>query len=348
MASTGSACRCSARSPVTRRSPCRSGISDSCRPARPRISDKRLDDLADRIETGRRSRPGRRHGAHHHGTLAGPCPALPPARPADRAGAGRAFSFVYPHILAGMARGRRRDRALLAPGGRGAAGGLRCLLAAGRLSGASCRAPRRCPPFPRRPARVRRETVRCMGNAAATWCSGESIEDGERRHAPDGGPAPGRHQLRPTQASSRLSDRDAADGRAPLGQGRRRLVGHEFHYASIISQEHRQFRRGHRRDGRVDSGSPAIATGSVTGTFFHVLAADSGGARRREEADDALVLPLAEMKLGVGRKLRPLAPDEPTVPKLEAVPALSRTVSPRSSRSSWQSCSLQHKSGYQE
>ena len=94
----------------------------------------------------------------------------PAARPAHRA---RARPGVLLHLsacAAGLARGRRRDRPLLAARRRAAACRLRLLLVARRLSRAARRrgSPRRAS-FSRACA-VSRGRGRCMANAAATWC----------------------------------------------------------------------------------------------------------------------------------------------------------------------------------
>ena len=65
--------------------------------------------------------------------------ALPPPGQRIALAADAAFTFLYPHHRADLARRRRRDRALLAACRRGAAAGLRRLLAARRLPGTACR-----------------------------------------------------------------------------------------------------------------------------------------------------------------------------------------------------------------
>jgi cobyrinic acid a,c-diamide synthase len=57
----------------------------------------------------------------------------------------------------------------------------------------------------------------------------------------------------------------------PLGRKGARLVGHEFHYASIVSQDASNFADVTDATG-VSLGAAGHRNGKVTGTFFHVLA----------------------------------------------------------------------------
>ena len=96
------------------------------------------------------------------------------ARPAHRAGVGRRLHLRLSARARWLAPGRRGDRAVLAAADEAAAGRLRCLLAAGRLSGTARRPPRGGAPFSGRLGAVRADTRRCMASAAATWCSAKA------------------------------------------------------------------------------------------------------------------------------------------------------------------------------
>ena len=93
------------------------------------------------------------------------------ARPAHRARPGRGLHLRLSACARWLAAGRRGDRAVLAAGRRGAAGGLRRLLAARRLSRAACRAARGGAQRFRDGLRASPRRGRCTASAAATWCS---------------------------------------------------------------------------------------------------------------------------------------------------------------------------------
>ena len=93
---------------------------------------------------------------------------LPPARPAHRAGARRRVLLRLSASPRGLARGRRRDRAVLAARRRGARSELRCRLAAGRLSGTARRQARRGVALHAPGCARSRGPSRCMASAAAT------------------------------------------------------------------------------------------------------------------------------------------------------------------------------------
>ena len=88
--------------------------------------------------------------------------ALPPPGQRIALASDQAFSFVYPPCGRRLAPFGRGDRRVLAARRRAAARRLRQLLAARRLSRASCRRARRCPPFSRRPRGV-------CSDAAGAW-----------------------------------------------------------------------------------------------------------------------------------------------------------------------------------
>ena len=127
-----------------------------------------------------------------------------------------AFSFVYPHVLDGWRARGRRDRALLAARRRGPAGGLRQLLASRRLSGASRRGACRRRSVPRRRDAVRHDAAGAwrVRRLHGAW---REPRGRRRRQPPHAGAARPRHQLRASQAASRLSP-GAAAIRQPVGK----------------------------------------------------------------------------------------------------------------------------------
>jgi cobyrinic acid a,c-diamide synthase len=231
--------------------------------------ERRLDDLADRIE---KAIDLDRVVAMAHTTMepaTGPCPALAP--PGQRIALARdeAFSFVYPHILQGW----REAGAEIVPFSPMAdeAPPVDCdacwlpggypELHAGRLA-ASHRF---------------LEGLRAFGahypvhaECGGYMVLGHSIEDGSGAHHMMAGllPVATSYAKRKLHLGYRVATpRD--DG--PLGKKGARLVGHEFHYASIVSQDVSNFADVTDATG-VSLGVAGHRNGQVTGTFFHVLA----------------------------------------------------------------------------
>ena len=232
--------------------------------------DKRLEDLADRMETYVDLDRVIALARTTMQPLAGHCPALPP--PGQRIALARdeAFSFVYPHILQGWREAGAEiipfspmaDEAPLPdcdacwlPGGYPE-------LHAGRIAA----------------ARHFLEGLRTFGQAhpvhgecGGYMVLGESLEDGSGvTHAMAGLlPVATSYARRKLHLGYRIA-KPLDDG--SLGRAGTRLVGHEFHYASIIRQEPGNFAEVTDASG-VALGTTGHRNGQVTGTFFHVLAA---------------------------------------------------------------------------
>ena len=137
---------------------------------------------------------------------------LAPAGPTHRARERCRLRLHLSACLERLAARRRRDRALLAACRRAAAARLRCLLAAGRLSGAACR--ERSPT----PTRFKQGLTRFAatrpvhGECGGYMVLGAGLVDaGGVRHAMTGLALP-RDELRRAPPASRLSDGEAASG----------------------------------------------------------------------------------------------------------------------------------------
>ncbi len=119
----------------------------------------------------RRSRRGAGAGGAAGGGRRQRRGADPAAGAADRHRRGCGLQLRLSARGRGLAGGGGRARGLLAAGGRGAGRGLRCLLAAGGVSGAARRAAGGGGAVPRAGWRAsRRRASRCTASAAGSWC----------------------------------------------------------------------------------------------------------------------------------------------------------------------------------
>lgn len=182
----------------------------------------------------------------------------------------RAFSFVYPHILAGWrnAGAEIRPFSPLAdepppedcdtcwlPGGYPE-------LHAGAIASAS-----------RFLGGVRSfsQTRPVHGECGGYMVLGQTLEDGDGKVHPMAGllPVSTSYAKRKLHLGYRIA-RPLGD--TVLGKAGARLVGHEFHYASISDQAPANLATVMDANGS-DLGTAGHRSGYVTGTFFHVLAA---------------------------------------------------------------------------
>ena len=134
--------------------------------------DAHIDRLADMIERSLDLDAIRRCAGTSASTRSGArfLRALPPPGQRIALAQDAAFTFLYPHVLAAMARRRRRNRAVLAAGRRGPP--------MPTATSAGCRAAiRSCTPADWRPPRTfapacgtSRRQGRSMASAAASWC----------------------------------------------------------------------------------------------------------------------------------------------------------------------------------
>ena len=229
--------------------------------------DRRLDAVADAIESAVDLAAVRRAAAP--AKLDDRQCVAASARPAHRS---RARSGVLLHVspsAGGLAIGRRGDPSFFAVGRRsaGSAGGRR--LAARRLSRAAWRRAGGGAALPGRAAR--------SGGAvgADPWrvrrLHGAGAGDRRRRGtaAFHGRAAAGRDLVRQAPASHRLSSRPASR-RRPAGIGRRAIMGHEFHYASVLQAGDEPLVDCRDATGAVVPEAGA-RRGSVSGTFFHAI-----------------------------------------------------------------------------
>ena len=232
--------------------------------------DKRLEDLADRIETHVDLDRVIALARTTMQPMAGPCPALPP--PGQRIALARdeAFSFVYPHVLQGWREAGAEiipfspmadeappsdcDACWL-PGGYPELHAGRIAAARHFLEG----------------LRIFGQRHPVHGECGGYMVLGESLEDGSgETHAMAGLlPVATSYARRKLHLGYRIA-KPLEDG--PLGRKGARLVGHEFHYASIIRQEPGNFAEVTDASS-VSLGASGHRNGQVTGTFFHVLAA---------------------------------------------------------------------------
>ena len=112
-----------------------------------------------------------------------------------------------------------------------------------------------------------------MANAAATWCSAARLEDGNGVvHAmADLLPVETSYAKRKMHLGYRVA-RLVADG--VLGTAGQCLVGHEFHYASVVDSDtspEAAFATIADAEGN-GLGATGHRRGHVTGSFFHVIA----------------------------------------------------------------------------
>ncbi len=226
------------------------------------LAERHLD-LDAIIDAGRAARAGGQRDA------AAP---LPPPGQRIALAQDAAFTFVYPHVLAGWRRAGAEivpfsplaDEAppdhcdvCWLPGGYPE-------LHAGRARGGGALSRRACA--------LRRDDGRCMASAAATWCSAK----GWRTPTASATRWPGCSGTRPASPSASCISATAqarlvAD--TPLGPAGRAVRGHEFHYASLVDcRRRRAARRARRRPGPRRSDTSGGRRGRVTGTFFHAIA----------------------------------------------------------------------------
>jgi cobyrinic acid a,c-diamide synthase len=232
--------------------------------------ERRLDGLADRIEMHVDLDQVIALARTTMQPSAGPCPALAP--PGQRIALARdeAFSFVYPHILQGW-REAGAEILTFSP-------------LADEAPPASCDACWLPGGYPElhagRIAAARQflEGLRAFGHnhpvhgeCGGYMVLGESLEDGGGETHIMAGllPVATSYARRKLHLGYRIA-KPLDDG--PLGRKGARLVGHEFHYASIICQEPGNFADVTDASG-VSLGASGHRNGQVTGTFFHVLAA---------------------------------------------------------------------------
>lgn len=207
-------------------------------------------------------------------------PQLPPPAQRIALASDAAFSFVYPHILAGWRAAGAEIKtfspvadepppddcgACWLPGGYPE-------LHAGRLSGADAFLDGL-----RSFARTRPVHGECGGYMVL----GRTLEDEHGRVHPMAGllPVATSYARRKLHLGYRVA-RLVGDG--VLGRAGAKLVGHEFHYASVVDGApcpHHAFCIAADADGR-DLGPAGHRLGRVSGTFFHVIAPASppGGA----------------------------------------------------------------------
>jgi cobyrinic acid a,c-diamide synthase len=230
--------------------------------------DRRLDAIADAIEDavdldaiGRAARPAR--------LAAGAQPGLRPPGQRVAVAQDRAFSFLYPHLLeawrtagaeivffsplADEAPDARADAVWLPGGYPELHGGV--LASAQRFQGGLRAFARRAVPI--------------HGECGGYMALGDGIEDAEgRRHG-----MAGLLQLETSFAKRRLHlgyrrARLLADG--ALGTAGTEIMGHEFHYASVLAVGDQPL--VDCRDAAGGTVAEAGARrGSVSGTFFHVI-----------------------------------------------------------------------------
>jgi cobyrinic acid a,c-diamide synthase len=231
--------------------------------------EQRLDDLADRIEKAVDLDRVVAMASTRMQPAVGSCPSLAPPGQRIALAQDEAFSFVYPHILQGW---RDAGAEIVAfspvadevppldcdacwlPGGypelhagRIAAAGH--FLEGLRAFGAS------------RPVH---------GECGGYMVLGETIEDGNGETHRMAGllPVATSYARRKLHLGYRVATLSA---NGPLGTRGARLVGHEFHYASIIRQDVSNFADVTDATG-LSLGPAGHRRGPVTGTFFHVLA----------------------------------------------------------------------------
>ena len=169
------------------------------------------------------------------------------AGPAHRAGARCRVLLHLSAYARRLARGRRRDHAILAAGRRGAGRQRRCVLAARRLSGTSCGTARR------RTARFR-ERLRAFAATRPVHgeCGGYMVlgagSDRRRRDAPrDDGAARARDQLCQTPHASRLSPGGAELRRCRASRRARGCAATNSTMRRILAQPDAAARRRARR-----------------------------------------------------------------------------------------------------
>ena len=248
-------------------SSCRSAISAWSRRTRRTIIDRRLDALADAIEAPSTLQPcdGRRR---RRSSMAGGTSRRPPGQRIALA-RDRAFSFMYPHLLedwrsagaeilpfsplADEAPDQRADVVWLPGGYPELHGGV--LAAARRFQdGLHVLAARSVP---------------IHGECGGYMVLGQGIEDAEgQRHS-----MAGLLQVETSFAKRRLHigyrrARLLADG--PLGSAGELIMGHEFHYASVLQAGDEPLVDCRDATGAVVAEAGA-RRGSVSGTFFHAI-----------------------------------------------------------------------------
>ena len=160
---------CSARCRGSSRWRCRSAISASCRP-RSNLALRRFwprwpDFVAAHVDLAAL----RAIAAQTSNRQMPQAPKFRP--PGNRVALARdaAFSFIYPHLLAGWRAAGAEILPFSPLADEAPDASSRCLLAAGRISGTACRTIGGCKPVPFRAAKLCRDRARCMASAVATW-----------------------------------------------------------------------------------------------------------------------------------------------------------------------------------
>ena len=196
------------------------------------------------------------------------------ARPAHRARAGRGLHLRLSASARRLAARGRRDRAVLAARRRAAAGAT--ATSAGCPAAIPSCTPARSPPRDR--FRAGLHAVR--RDAAGAWRVRRLHGAGRERsrtptacsHAHDRAARPC-HELRATQAASRLSRRRGCSPTARWARPATLVRGHEFHYAVA---DRRRATTSRSPSSPTAQGKPLGAAGGrrghVTGTFFHAIA----------------------------------------------------------------------------
>ena len=232
--------------------------------------DRRLDAVADAIESVGRSRGRAASGGACEARRPAAVSRLPPPGQRIALARDRAFSFMYPHLLEGWRLAGAEILPFSPLADEAPDHGCRCRLAARRLSRAAWRRAGRGAPLPRRPACCwRRGRCRSMASAAATWCWGR----GSRMPRAGGMPWPGCCRSRPRSPSAGCISAIAAPGfwpTAPLGSAGETIMGHEFHYARVLQVGDEPLVDCRDATGAVVPEAGA-RRGSVSGTFFHAI-----------------------------------------------------------------------------
>ena len=210
--------------------------------------------------------------------VAGPVAALPPPGQRIALAADAAFTFVYPHLLAGWRRAGAEIETFSPLADEPPPPGCdACNWLPGGYPGSM---PARSPPRHRFRERADDALPRrgwCTANAAAT-CSTSAARwwmHGPARGTPLTGlfghvTSLAARQLHLGYRGARLRHDGA------LGKQGAVIRGHEFHYASVISSGHEaSFADLADAQGEM-LGAAGSRRGHVTGTFFHAIAAESG------------------------------------------------------------------------
>ncbi|WP_210484240.1 cobyrinate a,c-diamide synthase [Microvirga antarctica] len=231
--------------------------------------EARLNDLADRIEKAVDLDRVLALAATTMTAPSSPCPTLPPPGQRIALAQDAAFSFVYPHILQGwraagaeiMTFSPLADEpppadcdACWLPGGYPELHAGRIASAHRFLGGLQAFA----------------QSRPVHGECGGYMVLGRSIEDAAGQTHPMAGLLPVATSF--ARRKLHLGYRIATPMETgPFGKRAGPMVGHEFHYASIVDQGPANFAEVSDANG-VSLGAAGHRHGHVTGTFFHVLA----------------------------------------------------------------------------